>query len=684
MKQPNFLSNDIRFCKGVGEKRAASFHSLGIYTAGDLLSFFPRAYEDRTKIKKIIECRQDETVCIRATVSSVLRKNTVRRNMTVYTAKLSDGTAMLEAVWFNIRFLDNQIKPGAEFVFCGKIQSAPKKQILSPIFERPDACKQIGRIVPVYPLTAGLTQNIISSCIRETIEQLPQSLPDPLPASVRRKYHLCDLETAYRNIHLPQSEECLEFAKKRFVFEELFFLQTALFLLKGRRETVSAEPIPTSEQQNAFLASLPFPLTNAQKRVLSEILSDMKQSVPMNRLVQGDVGCGKTVVAACAMFSAVQNGMQAALMAPTEILAQQHAESLQSLFAPFGICVVLLTGSLSAKERSEALRKIASGEAQAIIGTHALLSESVSFHRLNLIITDEQHRFGVNQRRLLGGKGNNPHTLIMTATPIPRTLALAVYGDLEISAIDELPPGRQKVDTFAVNESLRTRIDTFLRKEVAAGHQVYIVCPLVEDSEQTDLKSVTEYTENLQKKVFPDLSVAFLHGKMKPKEKDAVMKRFAEGSTHILVATSVIEVGVNVPNATVMLVENAERFGLSQLHQLRGRVGRGTAKAYCILMNQSRQEYAKQRMEVMRRTNDGFLIAEKDLELRGPGEFFGTRQHGLPPLKIANLYSDLPILSQTTDAVRELLAEDPDLSQAEHRPVLQKIDALFHGNITIA
>lgn len=680
----DFLSDDIRFLKGVGEKRASAFHSMGIYTAGDLLGFYPRAYEDRTKIKKIIECEQDETVCIRATVSSVLRKNMVRRNMTVYTAKISDGTAVMEAVWFNMRFLDTQMKPGAEFIFYGKIQLVPKKRILTPLFERPGTGRQTGRIVPVYPLTAGLTQKLLSSCISEVLSSLPQELPDPLPASLRKKYGLRGLHEAYQAIHLPQSEEDLLSARKRFVFEELFFMQTALFLLKGRRETLRTEPIPKCDSLSSFVSSLPFPLTGAQNRVLSEILSDMEKDVPMNRLVQGDVGCGKTVIAACAMFAAICSGAQAALMAPTEILAQQHFESLNALFAPFGIRTELLTGSAGAKERRESLERIKEGKAQAIVGTHALLSETVTYHNLRLVITDEQHRFGVNQRRIFSDKGVSPHTLIMTATPIPRTLALAVYGDLEVSAIDELPPGRQKVDTFAVDESMRARIYAFIRKEVNAGHQAYIVCPLVEESELMDLKSVTDYAKSLQEEVFPELTVAFLHGKMKPSEKDAVMSEFVRGSIQILVATSVIEVGVNVPNATVMVVENAERFGLSQLHQLRGRVGRGRDKAFCILFNQSKQEYARQRMEVMRRTNDGFIIAEKDLELRGPGEFFGTRQHGLPPLKIANLYLDLDVLSQTTDAVRTLLAQDPDLSHPENRPLLEKVRSLFRGNITIA
>ncbi len=684
MKQQDFFLNNIRFLKGVGEKRASAFYSLGVHTVGDLLALYPRAYEDRTKIKKIIECKQDETVCIRATVSSVLRKNTIRRNMTIYTVKLSDGTATLEAVWFNMRFLDSQIKPGAEFIFCGKIRLSPKKQILSPLFERPNICRQTGRIVPIYPLTAGLTQKIISACIEEIFAQFPQKLSDPLPPTIQKLYRLCDLNFAYQNIHAPKSAEALELARRRFIFDELFFMQTALFLLKGRRTALHAKPIPKTAEMKRFLTALPFPLTNAQQRVLSEILTDMARNIPMNRLVQGDVGCGKTVVAACAMFAAIQSGNQAALMAPTEILAQQHAESLTALFSPFGVKTVLLTGSMSTSARRDVLDKIISGEAQAIIGTHALLSDNVDFHNLNLIITDEQHRFGVNQRRILGSKGNNPHTLIMTATPIPRTLALAVYGDLEVSAIDELPPGRKKIDTFAVNESMRTRIYAFIRKEAAAGHQVYIVCPLVEDSEQTDLKSVTEYARILQEDIFPELSVAFLHGKMKPTEKDSVMSSFVLGNIQVLVATSVIEVGVNVPNATVMVVENAERFGLSQLHQLRGRVGRGQDKAYCILFNQSKQQYAKQRMEVMCRTNNGFVIAEKDLELRGPGEFFGTRQHGLPPLKIADLYSDLNVLSQTTDAVRTLLANDPNLSLPEHKPILQKIYALFRGNITIA
>ncbi len=682
MEHQDFLSGDIRFIKGVGERRASAFYSLGVHTKGELLSHFPRAYEDRTKIKKIIECLHDETVCIRATVSSPLRKNIIRRNMTIYSAKLSDGTGTIEAVWFNMRFLDRQIKPGEEFIFYGKIQTAPKKRIQSPIFEQPDLQKQTGKIVPVYPLSSILTQKIVSDSIRAVFSELPGELFDPLPEYIRKKYQLCDLYEAYRQIHFPESEQSLFAARRRFVFEELFFLQTALFLLKGRREKLTTESIRVDSSLKEFVGALPFSLTNAQNRVLSEIISDIQKNTPMNRLVQGDVGSGKTVIAACAMFAAAQSGMQSALMAPTEILASQHYESLRSLFSPYGFSIELITGSMTQKARQQAQERIASGKSLLIVGTHALFSEQVEFHNLNLIITDEQHRFGVHQRKRLSDKGVNPHTLVMTATPIPRTLALAVYGDLEVSAIDELPPGRQKIDTYPVGEDMRPRICAFIRKEVSLGHQAYIVCPLVEDSELLDLKSVTQYAEALKKDVFSDLSVSFLHGKMKAKEKEEIMARFSKGEIDVLVSTSVIEVGVNVPNATVMVVENAERFGLSQLHQLRGRVGRGKNKAYCILFNQSTQTYAKERMEVMRRTNNGFIIAEKDLELRGPGDFFGTRQHGLPPLKIANLYSDTDVLQQTTAAVRALLAEDPLLKKQENQQILQKIRKLFQQNIT--
>ncbi len=684
MKEHELLSSDIRFVKGVGEKRASAFYSLGIHTAGDLLAHYPRTYEDRTVYKKIIECEHDETVCIRATVSSALRKNVIRKNMTIYTAKLSDGTGVIEAVWFNMRFLDNQIKVGSEFVFYGKIQTSPKKRIQTPVFEKIGTQKQTGRIVPVYPLSSGLTQKIISASVSDVLNRANGTIKDPIPEAIRKKYNLCDIEKAYRQIHFPTSAKELEYARHRFIFEELFFMQAALFMLKGRRDKLSAIPIKECSQMPDFIKSLPFPLTSAQNRVLSEIITDIKKDTPMNRLVQGDVGSGKTIIAACTMFAAAKNGMQSALMAPTEILATQHYESLNKLFSPLGISVELLTGSMAAKAKKEALTRIKNGESIVIVGTHALFSEQVEFNNLNLVITDEQHRFGVNQRKLFSDKGTNPHTLVMTATPIPRTLALVVYGDLEVSAIDELPPGRQKIDTYPVGEDMRARIYAFIRKEVAAGHQAYIVCPLVEESEQLDLKSVTEYAKTLSDEIFPDLSVAFLHGKMKASQKDAVMTHFAAGDIDVLVATSVIEVGVNVPNATIMVIENAERFGLSQLHQLRGRVGRGSAKAYCILFNQSKQTYALERMEVMKRTNDGFIIAEKDLELRGPGEFFGTRQHGLPPLTIANLYSDLDILTETTKAVRTLLEEDPTLTLPQNQPILTKIREIFKQNITFS
>lgn len=676
--------SDIRFLKGVGEKRAAAFYSLGVRTVNDLLSHYPRAYEDRTAVKKIIECENNETVCIKATVSSALHKNIVRKNMTVYTLRVSDGTGFMDMVWFNMRFLEGKFKTGDTFIFYGKVQTSPKKQMQSPIYEKPECQSQTGRIIPVYPLANGLTQNLVRTSVEHALSQTAGRLSETLPEFLRLTYNLCELNFAIQNIHFPANQEAYEAARKRFVFEELFYLQTALFSLKDRRSNEQTIPFEDTACVASFLSALPFALTGAQNRVVSEICADLGRGKPMNRLVQGDVGSGKTVVAAAAMYVAAQNGFQSAMMAPTEILAGQHYENLRGLFQPFGVEVELLTGSMGTKAKRETLERLASGASSIVVGTHALISEDVSFQKLGLVITDEQHRFGVNQRRLLSDKGSNPHTLVMTATPIPRTLALIVYGDLDISAIDELPPGRKKVDTFVVGESMRTRIQAFIRKEINAGHQAYIVCPLVEDSPQMDLKSVTEYASHLQKNIFPDLPVAFLHGKMKPSEKEDIMARFAAGVIPILVATSVIEVGVNVPNASVMVIENAERFGLSQLHQLRGRVGRGSDKAYCILFCQSRQEATLERMNIMRQTNDGFKIAEKDLELRGPGEFFGTRQHGLPPLKIANLYCDMDILKQTTEAARNLLASDPEFLHPENSGIKQKIAALLRSNITFS
>ena len=547
-----------------------------------------------------------------------------------------------------------------------------------------------GCIVPVYPLTAGITNHLLCTLTQQAVAACAQDMPETLPRGVRLDHELAQAEFSYRNIHFPESFQALELARRRLTFEELFYLSAGLAMLKERRGDVLGCAIP-SRPMEEFLARLPFPLTGAQRRVMEEISRDMASGRPMNRLVQGDVGSGKTVVAAYAAWLAAGAGYQSALMAPTEVLAEQHFRSLSALLEPAGVRVGLLTGSITPAGKKKVRQALAAGEIDLIIGTHALLSQGVEFAKLGLMVADEQHRFGVAQRAALAAKGDSPHVLVMSATPIPRTLALIIYGDLDVSVIDELPPGRTPVETYVVREDKRARMYNFVRRLVGEGRQVYIICPAVEENTEgtmqnvewegdgpaLDLKAVTTYAKKLQTEVFPDLRVDFLHGKMKPREKEAVMAAFAAGETQVLVSTTVIEVGVDVPNAALIIIENAERFGLSQLHQLRGRVGRGKHQSYCVLITNTRSVEAMQRLRTLASTADGFKISEEDLKLRGPGDFFGSRQHGLPQMKLADLAGDMRLLSEAQESARRLLMADPTLSQPENRPVLERVRTLF-------
>ena len=664
-------NKDIRFLKGVGEKRAEVFNKKGIKTVEDLLYFFPRGHEDRSKIKNINECVNGETVCIKAQIYSPVREHRIRRNMCVYSLIATDESGAINVMWFNNRYVKDAFHIGEKYIFYGKISvSRGKLEIQNPIFERAGMDKFTGKIVPVYPLTNGLTQKLIQGAMQQAITdfgRIDEYIPD--------KYTIAEINYAMKNIHFPDDFESYNIARRRFVFEELLVLQLALM---GRKDKTSSEngiifeKNPTGE----FIDKLPFPLTGAQKRTIDEIISDCSGGRRMNRLVQGDVGSGKTAVAAAAIYACVKNGHQAAMMAPTEILASQHFETLESFFKDSGITVVLLTGSMRVKEKRHALDMISTGAAHVVVGTHAIIQDSVEFRDLALVIADEQHRFGVEQRAKLSGKGFNPHMLIMSATPIPRTLALILYGDLDISIIDELPPGRKPVKTYAVGENMRKRILAFIEKNVLAGTQVYIVCPMIEETEKSDLQNAENLANKLTE-IFPNITTGLVHGKMKPKIKDAVMTQFVEGNIDILVSTTVIEVGVNVPNANIMVIENAERFGLSQLHQLRGRVGRGSSQAYCILFAHGNNEITKKRMETMCLSNDGFYISEQDLKLRGPGDFFGTRQHGLPEMKIANLFEDRDILKLAQEAAKEIECEG-----IEKYPALKKrCDKIFSDEI---
>ncbi len=679
----DILHENITVLRGIGQKRADAFRTLGLYQVEDLLTFFPRAYEDRTVQKKIIELTEGEAVCVRARAVAPVKENIIRRNLSVTTLKVSDGTGFLELVWFNNRFIKNMISLDKEYIFYGKITFSGKRQMQTPLFEFPETNQVTGRILPVYSLCSGLTSKIVLDTVEQALAQTADFLPETLPDWVLKQYHLCSRSYAIRNIHFPKDDESLKIARRRLVFEELFVFQSALLYLRGNRMELTSTPIPETECVSEFIQTLPFPLTGAQDRVIGEICRDLTKTTPMSRLVQGDVGCGKTMIAACAMYVCAKSGYTSAMMAPTEILANQHYESLSQLFSPFGMDVRLITGSMTAKARREVTEEIESGKVKIIVGTHALISEKTVLGNPALIITDEQHRFGVAQRKSLEEKGTHPHTLVMTATPIPRTLALILYGDLDVSVVDELPPGRKKIDTFVLGENMRERINTFLKKETNAGRQVYVVCPAVEPSEIPGIKDVTTHTEELQK-CFGKENVAMLHGKMKPAEKDRIMGQFKDGNIKILVATSVIEVGVNVPNASVMVIENAARFGLSQLHQLRGRVGRGSDKAYCILFPGENTPPNAPRMATMKKYTDGFKIAEADLKLRGPGEFFGSRQSGLMCFKIANIYCDTDILAESSACSKELVQKDPHLEKSENQPISDAILRLFDTNITFS
>ncbi len=676
------LQTDIRYIKGIGETRAKALDKLGIATLKDLISYFPRGYEDRTLTRPIKDLILGENACVRAMVAADPTAHRISGGRTLVKCRAVDEGGSLDLVFFNQEYRKSSLHKGETYIFYGKVEgNLLRRQMINPLIEKEGQQQITGRIMPLYPLTAGVSQLILSRAMRQGLDACRELLEDVLPDTVRQKHSLCYVNFAYENVHFPASPEALEVARRRLVFEELFLLTCGLQLLRRRRQHVSG-PACREIDMTPFYETLPFSLTVAQKRAIGDAVADMCAQRPMNRLCQGDVGSGKTMVAAACVWFASQNGWQSALMAPTEILARQHYEGLAPLFSRFGLRCALLTGSTKAKERREILADLSSGAIDLCIGTHALLTDDVQYAKLGLVITDEQHRFGVNQRAALGQKADHPHMLVLSATPIPRTLALIIYGDLDVSIIDELPPGRQKVDTFAVGEDYRARINAFIRKQVAQGHQVFIVCPLVGDGDELpdERKAVTAYAEKLQKEVFPDLRIALLHGKMRPKEKEAVMSAFAAGETDILVSTTVVEVGVDVPNANTMVVENAERFGLSQLHQLRGRVGRGSAKSYCILLSDHQNEETRQRLRIMTKTNDGFQISEEDLRLRGPGDFFGQRQHGLPAMKIADLSCDMRLLDEAQSAARALLAADPALTAREHRSLRQRISALFELN----
>ncbi len=672
------LFDSVRYLKGVGEARAKQLHNLGVDTLYDLIAYFPRAYEDRSRMVPIAELEADIPACFEAMVVSHPHLAHIRKGLDLVKVRVADESATLNLVFFNQSYMKDTLVYGQSYVFYGSLSGDYMGyQMTNPVVEKPEEPGvATRRIMPVYSLTAGISNKLISRSVTQALEACRGSIPEVLPAAQRERYGLCGAQEAYDAIHNPPDYETLEKARRRLIFEEFFIFSIGLAILRRRNVEVSREPMRDLGLE-AFYAALPFELTGAQKRAIDEIRADVAKPAPMARLIQGDVGSGKTMVAAAAIYLAARNGLQSAMMAPTEILAEQHYASLSALFEPLGIKTVLLTGSMKAARRREALEALALGQAQLAVGTHALLTDTTQFRSLGLVIVDEQHRFGVAQRARLAQKGVHPHLLVMSATPIPRTLALIVYGDLDVSIIDELPPGRQSVDTFLVGENMRERINAFIRKQVHEGHQCYIICPAVEESELESLKSAQTWAETLQKTVFPDLRIALLHGRMSGAEKEKVMGAFARGESDVLVATTVVEVGMDVPNATLIVIENADRFGLSQLHQLRGRVGRGKDKSYCVLFSSNRSPETQARLKALCASNDGFKIAEEDLAMRGPGDLFGSRQHGLPAFKVGSLAFDLPTLKTAQQAAEEFLAGPEFASMPEYQPLLQRVRALF-------
>ena len=670
------LKTDIRYIKGIGEKRAGLFYKLGVHDVDALLSFFPRTYQDLSNTYSVTEAPVNEPCVLKATVASRITEHRIRKGMVLYKFTVTDSLNDIAVTVFNNKYIADKLKMGEEYLFYGKITPGfGKKEMSAPLIEMIEG----QRIRPIYRQTEGLNARAIEKTIKTAFQLYQEGLIDCLPEHIRKAYHLCSYRFAIEHIHFPVLQNDIEIARKRLIFEELFVLQLGLIQLKSRNRSLTGATI-TEDNSDGFLSRLPFHPTGAQKRAVKEAVQDMKSEIPMNRLLQGDVGSGKTAVAAALCDTVIKNGFQAAFMAPTEILAEQHYHTLKKLFQGSGTAVHLLTGSTIARDKKVIKEQLKTGEISLIIGTHALLEDSVEFHRLGLVVTDEQHRFGVAQRSALSGKGDNPHLLVMSATPIPRTLALIIYGDLDVSVLDEIPPGRQPIETYYVDSSFRNRIYTFIKKHLDEGRQGYIVCPLVEEGD-TELKAAEEYSRQLSQDAFAGYQVALLHGNMKGKDKEQTMRRFAAGELSLLVATTVVEAGVDVPNAVIMVIENAERFGLSQLHQLRGRVGRGQHKSTCILISDAKGEEARQRLEIMKETTDGFVIAEKDLNLRGPGDFFGKRQHGLPLLKIANILTDMDTLKQAETAAKEILNDDPLLIKDENRLLKEAVETLFQDSV---
>lgn len=671
-----YFNSPLTVIKGIGPKKAQLFAKLGIHTIWDLLYYFPGGYEDRRTFRLISECVVGEMCCLKLRPTRQIVERRLKPKLSLFLLYGSDGHENVCVKWFSAPFAKPKIRSGHVYNVYGVMTSqSGRKEFEMRYMEDELDAKYTGVIVSVYRATAGLNSRQISEAVDSVFEHACD-LPDCFDEEFRTKHNLISIGDAIKLLHRPSDFSETEEAHNRLAFEELFVLTLALSMIKERRSDKQGIRVNVASGVREYASKLPYELTDGQKKAINDICADMKSGRPMNRLVQGDVGCGKTAIAASVMYALAKCGYQSAFMAPTEILAQQHCATLQKMFGE-DIKIALFTSSV--KNKKQLSEAVSNGEYDVVVGTHALIEDNVKFSNLALCITDEQHRFGVNQRALLSAKSNNPHILVMSATPIPRTLSLILYGDLDISVVKSMPRGRMPIETYHITPNIKERAYGFLRKEIEAGHQCYIVCPLVEDSEAIEASSVESTVEELRNSSLRDVKTECVHGKMKADQKDDIMKRFKDKEIDVLVSTTVIEVGVDVPNATVMLIENAERFGLSQLHQLRGRVGRGDAKSYCILVSDCSTDNCRERMKIMTESSDGFVISQKDLELRGSGQFFGTRQHGLPELKVANLFEDSHILQEAVEAANELIGSDPTLSSPSFSNIRSRIETLFEG-----